>query len=136
MDSLLVHSLVKTQSAPDRRSFDSIAPLAPAQTLPERRLPNKDGIELQPLSQGFPPSITPAEAILQDDLERSSPPPEAVIVVPSFWDPARNKYRIMACCLAGVANALSDGAAGALIPYIEACVSLRCPVLSLCTDTL
>lgn len=121
MDSLLVHSLVKTQSAPDRRSFDTIAPLAPAQTLPERLLPNKDGIELQSLSQDFSPAV-------QEDLERSSPPPEAVIAMPSIWDPARNKYRILACCLAGVANALSDGAAGALIPYIEAYAILN-PIL-------
>lgn len=43
----------------------------------------------------------------------------AVGVVPSVWDPYLNRFRFVATCVSTVADALSDGAAGALIPYIE-----------------
>lgn len=43
----------------------------------------------------------------------------AVGVVPSIWDPYMNRFRFLATCVTTIADALSDGAAGALIPYVE-----------------
>ncbi|TQS32633.1 hypothetical protein Golomagni_07046 [Golovinomyces magnicellulatus] len=55
----------------------------------------------------------------------------AVGVVPSVWDPYMNRFRFLATCVSTVADALSDGAAGALIPYIEKHYGITYTVVSL-----
>lgn len=54
----------------------------------------------------------------------TSPGPDAepVEALASVWEPSMNRFRLLAVCLANLGNALSDGAAGALIPYMEKCV--------------
>jgi hypothetical protein len=59
-----------------------------------------------------------------NDLEMSRPNTpdsntEVVEVLPTFWNPFMNRFRVLFGCLAQLGNALSDGAAGALIPYME-----------------
>lgn len=62
-----------------------------------------------------------------EDLEMSPPtspggplsPEEAVEIQPSVWEPYMNRYRLVGLCTASLGNALFDGAAGALIPYME-----------------
>ncbi|GKU14517.1 unnamed protein product [Fusarium langsethiae] len=60
----------------------------------------------------------------RNDLEMSRPNTpdsntEVVEVLPTFWNPFMNRFRALFGCLAQLGNALSDGAAGALIPYME-----------------
>lgn len=64
------------------------------------------------------------DVLLDTDLERSRPASpvlevDAAEVVPSVWEPYMNRFRLLAVCLSNFANALSDSAAGALIPYME-----------------
>ena len=58
-----------------------------------------------------------------NELERSQPPTpmrdEAASVVPSFWYPKMNRYRVLSACLEYFGNGMNDSAPGALIPYIE-----------------
>lgn len=59
-----------------------------------------------------------------EDLEMSRAPSpddndEAVEVMQSAWHPFMNRFRLLAHCLSQFGNALSDSAAGALIPYME-----------------
>lgn len=59
-----------------------------------------------------------------DDLEMSQPDrpdsnTETVEVAPTIWDPFMNRFRLISTCLSQINNALSDGATGALIPYME-----------------
>lgn len=129
MDPVLFKNLVKVQSAPARRtSTDSFAPLTPAQTSPEAQ--KRDAIELQAVAQGLPLGTVPASAVPvpvaaqvldTPDLEMSRPasPTDLVRVIPSLSNPSKNWYRLASACLCNFTNALSDGAAGALIPYME-----------------
>ncbi|KAF5647295.1 tetracycline resistance [Fusarium sp. NRRL 52700] len=59
-----------------------------------------------------------------DDLEMSQPDrpdsnTETVGVAPTIWNPFMNRFRLLSTCLSQINNALSDGATGALIPYME-----------------
>jgi hypothetical protein len=61
---------------------------------------------------------------VSNDLEMSRPNTpdsntEVVEALPTFWNPFMNRFRALFGCLAQLGNALSDGAAGALIPYME-----------------
>ncbi|KAF9773146.1 hypothetical protein IL306_009052 [Fusarium sp. DS 682] len=63
-------------------------------------------------------------ANLGNDLEMSqpnSPNPnaETIEIAPTIWDPFMNRFRLLSTCLSQMNNALSDGATGALIPYME-----------------
>ena len=75
------------------------------------------------------PSVTP------DELERSAPPTpkreEAVDLVQSIWNPPMNKWRLLSACLMNFANGLNDGAAGAVIPYMESGYNIGYAVVSL-----
>lgn len=70
-----------------------------------------------------------------DELERSQPPTPkqdtAASVLPSFWYPTMNKWRVLAACLIYFGNGMSDSAPGALIPYIEAWYSIGYAIVSL-----
>jgi hypothetical protein len=39
--------------------------------------------------------------------------------VPTVWEPYMNRFRLFSACVMSIGNALSDSAAGALIPYME-----------------
>ncbi|CAM1511727.1 Fc.00g092400.m01.CDS01 [Cosmosporella sp. VM-42] len=98
--------------APQRESFDL------------HRIPRRDGV--------MSGTATPRT---ESDLEMSRPaspaPSEATEVIPSAWDPWMNRFRLLAVCLANVGNALSDSAAGALIPYMEKYYNIGYGVVSL-----
>lgn len=130
MDSLLLRSLIEVQSEQTRRtSEDALTPL----TVPERTVPRtypgapqKDSsIELQRIPQTdeqAPGAVPPDTDDVDIEMSRPSSPVSSanvVEVVPSVWDPYMNRFRLLAVCLANFGNALSDGAAGAIIPYME-----------------
>ena len=58
-----------------------------------------------------------------NELERSQPPTpkqdEATNIVPAFWYPKMNRWRVLSACTQYFGNGLNDSAPGALIPYIE-----------------
>ncbi len=130
MSSAILQSLVTVHSAePARRvSSETTAPLtAPLhKTASAPQAPAKD-IELQSLSG--PTTTTTTNAISSPaghgDLEMSrpgtpdAPPADAAAVVPTIWEPHRNRFRLMLTCATALAEGMSDSAAGALIPYME-----------------
>ncbi|KAJ6447210.1 MFS efflux transporter [Purpureocillium lavendulum] len=71
------------------------------------------------------------------DLEMSRPttPGGAVdavaVAVATVWHPFMNRFRLLAMCLTNLGNALSDSAAGALIPYMEKHYGIGYGVVSL-----
>src|SRR3569833_328129 len=90
------------------------------QAVPQRGV----SIELERLQQPTSHSRTSSVTTPVDtaDLERSrpsSPAPESVQVVPSVWDPHKNRLRFLAVCLMNFGNGMNDSAPGALIPYME-----------------
>ena len=70
-----------------------------------------------------------------DELEQSQPPtPQregAASIMPTFWFPKMNKYRVLSACGEYFANGLNDSAPGALIPYIESWYSIGYAVVSM-----
>lgn len=70
-----------------------------------------------------------------DELERSQPPTprqdKAASVMPSFFYPKMNKWRVLAACLIYFGNGMSDSAPGALIPYIEKWYKIGYAIVSL-----
>lgn len=94
----------------------------PARTVPRTYpgAPQRESFDLHriPVRDGNQSGATTPRA--ENDLEMSRPSsPEAVEVMPSAWQPFMNRFRLFAVCLANLGNALSDSAAGALIPYME-----------------
>lgn len=129
MDGMMLRTLVEVQSGhPASPSDEAIVPLtAPARAV-ARTYPGapqkSDSIELQrtPRADGFASGTITPQA--EEDLEMSRPASpvssrEVVEVLPSAWDPYMNRFRLASVCLANLGNALSDAAAGALIPYME-----------------
>lgn len=130
MDSTTLRHLVEIQYGPQAASSEPLAPLAaPARAIPRTYpgAPQKaESVELE----RFPGDTAnnslngTAPTGRDEDLEMSrpaSPEPSlsAVEAMPSVWDPYMNRFRLLAVCLANFGNALSDSAAGALIPYME-----------------
>ena len=78
---------------------------------------------------------TPATPYLSegDLLSRPSSPRngEAVGVVASWSNPPMTKWRVLCACLTYFASGLTDGAPGALIPYIEVYYGISYAVMSL-----
>ncbi|KAI5463483.1 major facilitator superfamily domain-containing protein [Mariannaea sp. PMI_226] len=64
-------------------------------------------------------------------MSRPSSPVPSIEVTPTIWNPYMNRFRLLSACLANVANALSDSAAGALIPYMEKYYDIGYAVVSL-----
>jgi fucose permease len=79
--------------------------------------------------------ITPMTPGTQRDFLMSRPPSprqdEAVGVVASWNNPPMNKWRILCVSLTYFANGLSDGVAGALIPYMETHYNIGYAIVSL-----
>ncbi|KAF4962921.1 hypothetical protein FSARC_9034 [Fusarium sarcochroum] len=128
MDASMLSGLVAVQSAPvESPSEELYRPLTePAKTVPRTPLrgPQRESFELHniPIRDVNNSGTIPANA--SNDLEMSRPNSpdsnsEAVEAVPTMWNPFMNRFRIIYGCIASFGNALSDGAAGALIPYME-----------------
>ena len=70
-----------------------------------------------------------------DELERSEPPTPkqdaATPMLPNFWFPTMNRWRILAASFEYFGNGMSDSAPGALIPYIEDWYNIGYAVVSL-----
>ncbi|KAG5658329.1 hypothetical protein KAF25_010510 [Fusarium avenaceum] len=128
MDASMLSGLVVVQSAAAESPTEELyRPLtAPPKTLPRSHIsaPQRESFDLHniPVRDG-----NKSDAVLPNvgnDLEMSRPNSpdsniEAVEVVPTIWNPFMNRFRIFFGCLAQLGNALSDSAAGALIPYME-----------------
>lgn len=124
----MLRSLVELHpSSPESPSEELYRPLtAPARALSRTYpgAPHRESFDIQRLSRQPAPGsgvVTPPN---DADLEMSRPATpvpsgEAIEAVPSVWDPFMNRFRLLAMCLASLGNALNDGAAGALIPYME-----------------
>lgn len=136
MDASMLSGLVVVQSAAAESPTEELyRPLtAPPKTLPRSHIsgPQRESFDLHniPVRDG-----NKSDAVLPNaanDLEMSRPNSpdsnvEAVEVVPTIWNPFMNRFRILFGCLAQLGNALSDSAAGALIPYMEKYVyTVRC----------
>ncbi|PTB66703.1 MFS general substrate transporter [Trichoderma citrinoviride] len=141
MDAILLRNLVEIQSAqsPD----EATRPL----TAPERtyQRKNSSGGPFQEDIAHVRPTTSRGNSFASGvvtprtddtDLERSrptSPIPgvDVVEVMPSAWEPRINRFRLLSVCLANFGNALSDSAAGALIPYMEKHYDIGYAVVSL-----
>ncbi|KAF4980869.1 hypothetical protein FZEAL_3215 [Fusarium zealandicum] len=140
MDSSMFTGLVAVQSAsPDSPTQELYRPLtAPAKIVPRTYpgAPQRESFDLHriPIRDCHQSgTTTPPNG---NDLEMSRPAspesgPEAVEVMPSFWQPFMNRFRLLSVCLANLGNALSDSAAGALIPYMEKYYNIGYGVVSL-----
>ncbi|EWG45493.1 hypothetical protein FVEG_06265 [Fusarium verticillioides 7600] len=85
---------------------------------------HRESIDLDILPVREDPKPENASSEPADDLEMSQPGrpdsnTETVEVAPTIWDPFMNRFRLFSTCLSQINNALSDGATGALIPYME-----------------
>lgn len=114
---------------------EALGPLAAPARAVQRTYPgaphSADAIELERMPRrgeaAGSGAVTPRRE--SEDLERSrpttpEPAPDAVEAAGSVWHPSMNRFRLLAVCLANLGNALSDSAAGALIPYMEKCAAL------------
>lgn len=124
----MLRNLVEVQSGPASPNEESAPLTAPAKAVP-RTYPGApyepDNVDQprRPRSERAPSGITTPRTE-NDDVEMSrpaSPVPsgETTEALPSVWDPYMNRFRLLAVCLSNFGNALNDGAAGAIIPYME-----------------
>lgn len=118
----MLHGLTVVHLAvPESPGEELFRPLtAPARTVPRTYpgAPHRESFDLHriPVRAATPPT--------EVDVEMSRPVSpdssvEGVEVVPSMWRPFMNRFRLLSVCLMNLGNALSDSAAGALIPYME-----------------
>ncbi|KAM3479201.1 hypothetical protein MY5147_001816 [Beauveria neobassiana] len=125
MSSAILQSLVTVHSAaePPRRlcAETTAAPLTAALPLHQTKsappAPATE-IELRPLPG--PANHSNGHLELMSRRDRPDAPADAVTVVPTIWEPYRNRFRLMLTCATALAEGMSDSAAGALIPYMEA----------------
>ncbi|KAM3446504.1 hypothetical protein MY3296_009628 [Beauveria thailandica] len=102
---------------------------APAKEIELRRLPgpanNNNNNSSSSNSDGVNPASTAKtrHGNLQLMSRRDTTPEapaHAASVVPTIWEPYRNRSRLMLTCATTLADGMSDSGAGALIPYMEA----------------
>lgn len=125
MDAILLRNLVEIQSgpSPDEATRPLTAPEKTYQRTYSSGPYQEEIVNVRPRSDTFASGVvTPRTE--DADLERSRPASpvlevDAVEVIPSVWEPYMNRFRLLSVCLANFGNALSDSAAGALIPYME-----------------
>ncbi|RSM19413.1 hypothetical protein CDV31_001838 [Fusarium ambrosium] len=136
MDASMLTGLVAVQSVSAESPTEELyRPLTtPARTVPRTYpgAPQRESFDLHriPVRDGHQSGTATPRA--ENDLEMSRPSsPEAVEVMPSAWQPFMNRFRLFAVCLANLGNALSDSAAGALIPYMEKYYNIGYGVVSL-----
>jgi hypothetical protein len=128
MDAILLRNLVEIQSGPSTPD-EATRPLTAPEKTYQRTYSSgpfqEDIVNVRRASRsdGFASGVvTPRTE--DADLERSRPASpvlevDAVEVIPSVWEPYMNRFRLLSVCLINFGNALSDSAAGALIPYME-----------------
>ena len=137
MGAAMFRTLAEVQSRTSDRPptpDEALRPLtAPAKAV-QRTYPgapqDADSIELERMPRSEDAgsgAVTPPRE--SEDLEMSrpttpDPAPDAFEAMGSVWNPFMNRFRLLAVCLANLGNALSDSAAGALIPYMEKYTSL------------
>jgi hypothetical protein len=128
MDAVMLRNLVEVQAHQSSQDEVLVPLTAPQRAVPRTYpgAPHKDdSIELQRVARDDEGAVQePSARSEDDDLEGSRPASpvgsvNAVEVLPSVWEPFMNRYRLAAVCLANFCGALNDGAAGALIPYME-----------------
>ncbi|PTD01390.1 hypothetical protein HYE67_006124 [Fusarium culmorum] len=128
MEASMLSGLVAVEPALAKsRDKDLYRPLtAPPKTIP--RMPigvsQRESFELHDIPIRDDRTRDAYSANASNDLEMSRPNTpdsntEVVEVLSTFWNPFMNRFRALFGCLAQLGNALSDGAAGALIPYME-----------------
>ncbi|KAF4451987.1 hypothetical protein F53441_5125 [Fusarium austroafricanum] len=127
MDTPILSGLAAVHSAASKPSNEEpFRPLtAPPKTVPKpisalRR--ESFDLEVLPARDDEKPDI--ASANPGNDLEMSQLSSldsniEVTEVAPTIWNPFMNRFRLLSTCLSQLGNALNDGAAGALIPYME-----------------
>lgn len=131
MNTAILQGLVQVeaQSRPvDSPTEELYRPLtAPARAISRTYpgAPQRESFELQRLPRRDDGVLSgTATPRTEEDLEMSRPASpladdDAIEVTPSAWNPYMNRFRVLALGLASIGNALSDSAAGALIPYME-----------------
>ena len=118
---------VRSESAAANSPIEELyRPLtAPAKTVPRTHLGNqRESFDLHNLPARDGHTRDSSSVNASNDLEMSRPNTpdsntEVVEVLPTFLEPFMNRFRALFGCLTQLGNALSDGAAGALIPYME-----------------
>lgn len=130
MSSAILQSLVTVHSAaePPRRlcaettaaPLTAALPLHQTKSAPPAPAPATE-IELRPLPG--PANNSNGDLELMSRRDTPEAPADAATVVPTIWEPYRNRFRLMLTCATALAEGMSDSAAGALIPYMEAFVS-------------
>jgi hypothetical protein len=123
MDSVMLGGLVEVQDkqAPlGKPALDDAIPLqqpsrAYNASKEDYRLPSADA----PASTSRPQTENDVEMSPPSSPSRPSSLEGLTEVQPTLWNPYMNRYRLVAVCAGNLANALSDGAVGALIPYME-----------------
>ncbi|KAF7559648.1 hypothetical protein G7046_g4506 [Stylonectria norvegica] len=136
MASAMLRGLVTVEVPSDTSSETLYRPL----TAPERVVsrtypgaPQRESFELHSIPRRDAPMSGTATPRTESDLEMSQPasPTDTIEVMPSMREPFMNRFRLLAMCIANFGNALSDGAAGALIPYMEKYYDIGYGVVSL-----
>lgn len=131
-------------------TFIDVESSGPSRITPPSAVVLKDGKPILPSSpnvheldeirfgrplNGSADSAATQNSATPNELERSAPPTpkrdEAVNLVQSFSNPPMNKWRLLSACLMNFANGLNDGAAGAIIPYMEKDYHIGYAVVSL-----
>lgn len=123
MDSVMLGGLVQVQDKHDplgKPSLDDAIPLqqptrAYNASKKDYRLPSADA----QASASRPQADNDVEMSPPSSPSRPSSLEAVAEVQPTVWQPYMSRYRLIAVCAGNLANALSDGAVGALIPYME-----------------
>ncbi|KAF5022079.1 hypothetical protein F66182_5877 [Fusarium sp. NRRL 66182] len=140
MDASILSGLAAVQSAPKESSSEELFRTlsAPAKAVPRTYpgAPQRESFDLDRISPRDGRQSDTAAPNAEEDVEMSRPSSpdagsEAVEAVPTVWNPFMNRFRLFFTCLANFGNALSDGAAGALIPYMETYYGIGYGVVSL-----
>ncbi|KAH7016855.1 major facilitator superfamily domain-containing protein [Ilyonectria destructans] len=144
MDSAMLRGLVEVlPHSAESPSEELYRPLTtPARAVPRTYpgAPQRESFDLHRIGRDHGSPASPQSGTTtprgEADLEMSRPASpvssiEGVEVVPTVWQPYMNRFRFFSVCLATFGFALSDSAAGALIPYMEEFYDIGYAVVSL-----
>lgn len=118
--------------APSIEELDSIE-LPDYGLAPKTNSSNRRAISIQ--TERHVQNARPQTSQTPGDVEASPPATpttaDATGIVPSFFYPSMNKWRVLAACLTYLGNGINDSAPGALIPYMESHYHIGYAVVSL-----